>query len=147
MKKSFMISISILSLFGCTGVYYPYEGTKTIRGEGGFIEKGVIIDNIKSDSILHKAQNYKYDNVIFYISGLPLDKKCTLIGYIADKDYFSIAKKIIKLNGNTATKSSVSFPVKFDNNSGTLGAVGSTEDWYNGYGQKVAKGYNIFECK
>jgi len=148
MKNKFIFTIMSLVLFGCvTPVYYPYEGNKTVVGEGGFVESVIPSDFVKNNFFFSKRPDYKYDHFAFYMSGLPSDKKCTLIGYVADKDYLSIAKFALELDGNAATKSSVSFPVKFSNSSGVLGAVGSTDDWYNGYGEKVAKGYNIFECK
>lgn len=145
MKNSILFLVT-LTLCACTKpVFYPYEGTKTISGNGGFQEGNVKATKL-SNSFFDKKHGYKYDGVTFYHSGLPTGTKCRLIGYFAGSNSQEIAKNTLKLNGNIATKSSVSFPVKFDKDAGFLDGTGNASDWYNSYGDKIAKGYNIFEC-
>ncbi len=149
MKKTIFLVFAI-ALSGCVKpIYVPYDGTQTITGDGGFLDVIVPADNV-GRSVFEKEKDYKYDTVRFYISGLPESKKCTLVGYLAGQSILDTAKIILELDANTATRSSVSLPVKFDNNAGILDAVGSATDWYTVYDGSITKtrtGFNIFECK
>jgi len=149
--KKIISTLPLLVLCACKtqGVFYPYEGNKTIAGEGGFIETVVPVNQIGTHIFAKKA-DYKYDSVAFYKSGLPSGENCKLIGYYADTNMNQIAKFMLNSNANTATKSSVFFPIKFDNDAGFLDGTGNASDWYslyNGSMVQTAKGYNIFECK
>jgi hypothetical protein len=144
--KKLMLILPVMLAACQKPIFFLYEGNKTIVGEGGFVEHYIPASSI-NNSIINKKTEYKYDGVWFYKSGLPTGETCILIGYVADSLTRDVARNALKLGANTATKSTVSFPVKFTNNTGFMDGVGSADDWYNGYGQKSAVGYNIFECK
>lgn len=144
--KKLVFLFSVIILCSCVQpVQYPYTGTKTVTGQGGFLQTFVPAENI-GHSIFEDSHNYKYDGVAFFVSGLPAGEKCTLKGYIAGSNPTQIAKHALKMNANVATKSTVRFPISFETG-GQLDGVGTADDWYNAYGSKVANGYNIFECK
>lgn len=137
---------SIIILCSCVQlVQYPYTGTKTVTGQGGFLQTFIPVKDIRYQTF-EKKYDYEYDGVAFFVSGLPAGEKCTLKGYIAGSNPAEIAKHALKMNANVATKSTVRFPISFETG-GQLDGVGTADDWYNAHGNKVAKGYNIFECK
>ncbi|MGN0917085.1 MAG: hypothetical protein ACI4NZ_02660 [Candidatus Enterousia sp.] len=154
MKKIILILPTMLLCSCVRPVHYPYTGTKTITGEGGFIEKFIPVEHI-GHSIFEKKTDYKYNGVAFFRSGLPMGAKCTLKGYIAEPNLTDVAKSALQQGANVATKSTFKLSKDFDNNGGQLDETWAAGDWYsiydwqwyNWYWFKIAKGYNIFECK
>lgn len=146
MKKIIFI-LPIILLCACqTKIFYPYDGTKTITGDGGFVWTHIPASNL-GKPMFGKTPKYKYDSVAFYESGLPAGAKCTLVGYYAASDIKQFARKMLEMDANVATKSPVILPISFDNNAGILGGTRAASDWYNVDNIKVATGFNIFECK
>ncbi len=146
--RNLIFTFGILILTGCVRtIYNPYDGQKIVVGEGGFVEYIVYADQLNKP-LFSEAPKYKYDMVTFYNSGLPANKKCMLVGYYAGKvDYFSLAQAVLTMEANVATKSRVSLPLRFEDKTSVVNISSDADDWYNGYGDKVMKGYNIFECQ
>lgn len=145
MKNTIAVLFVIL-LSACQTIpFVPYDGHKTITGDGGFVRAYIPASDL-GHSVFSKPTEYKYNEVTFYESGLPAGKKCALVGYYATHDLSSFAKLILELDANVATKSTIHLPVKFDNNAGTLDGSYEARDWHNKYG-KVADGFHIFECE
>lgn len=142
--KIFGVIGSIL-LTGCAQTtVFPYEGSQQINGEGGFLDYRHIIDEETQ-----VENGYKYNQVSIYISGLPIDKKCELIGLIAGPNTEEIIKATLELEGNTLTKSGVSFPIRFENSSGILenSVKPISEIIYTDTFSQLIYRYNAFECK
>lgn len=85
MKKFFILSLFSLSACSSWNAFYPYDGHKTITGNGGFIEAFVPIEEFSS-KIKNEKTKYDYDFVSFYREGLPFEKKCKLLGYFASNE-------------------------------------------------------------
>ena len=149
MKAAIRAILSCMFLAGCIDpVVYPYEGYQTIKGEGGFLDFREIIDkDIQMD------KGYKYNRMDVYLSGLPIGKHCELIGMVASDEMQEVIDLAFELEGNTLTHSGVSFPIKFDNNTGILdnALTPITEARYVFTGNSLIPvfryRYNAFECK
>ena len=142
--KFFTIFICIL-LAGCTETnIFPYEGSQKINGEGGFLDYRYIIDEETQ-----VENGYKYNQVSIYLSGLPLDKSCELIGLITSSSMEEIVNTTLELEGNTLTQSGVSFPLSFENKSGILenSVKPISEIIHTGNFHLPIHRYNAFECK
>lgn len=143
MKKFLLISILFLSACSTT-VFRPYDGDKEIIGEGGFYKYYVSSEDMWID------RDYPNTGVSYYISGLPKNEKCKLLGHISgDNANNIISKTIVKLGGNTATQSAVSFPLKFEKSEGVMsvGSSGYTDVVNTGNLTSIIQGYNVFNCK
>ena len=158
MKKICVVT-SILVLSGCYNEprFYPYEGDISVKGDGGFVEDYISVDDIAPQGLFVKVPDYKYEGVAFFLSGLPKGENCTLYGYMTStrdssfENRQNLARKILEINANTATMSSISAPIQLANGKGTLGngVSGLSSANRNAYGTVVSvnDGYNIFECK
>ncbi len=158
-KYILLLSFSLLCACSQTKIsYYPYVGNKTVDGEGGFLETVIFSEEI-STGFFDEKQEYKYDSVVFFKQGLPEGSKCKLAGYISyGKTWTSsyeqmkeIAKSLLEKNINVATQSTISLPIKFNENDGLLhvGASGNESEIYNAYGDTIGSslGYVLFECE
>ncbi|MBQ1997736.1 MAG: hypothetical protein II238_04785 [Alphaproteobacteria bacterium] len=145
MNKIHLVILANILLTGCIEpTLYPYEGTQTIKGEGGFVYFRELID---SETLADKE--YKYDMVSVYISGLPVDKDCELIGLVVSDNMQELIDLTLELEGNVLTKSGVSFPITFDKNGGILenSLKPTTEIIKSGDFSLPIYRYNAFECK
>lgn len=145
MKKTIILATCALAACNNT-TFIPYTGDKTILGEGGFHTAYI------SSKYVGLDEDYPNAGVAYYKSGLPRGQKCELIGYISDQNLINATKFILKLgHGNTATQSTVSFPLKFENNGGFLDANGSAGSFIvrNSMGTSgtTYHGYNLFHCE
>lgn len=159
LKKYFFMILPFL-IVGCSQtqmVYYPYTGNETVEGKGGFLEMVIYSDEIPQ-GLFEKKQDYKYDKVVFFKQGLPDESRCNLVGYMSYGKTWSstyeylreMTKKLLEIDVNVATQSSISLPITFNDNRGALGvgASGNTSNIYNGYGDTIgsSSGYILFEC-
>lgn len=143
MKKT--IILTTLALTACNNtLFIPYTGDKTIVGEGGFHTEYI------SSKYVGLDKDYPNIGVAYYKSGLPRGQKCELMGYISSPSLVNATKFILKLgHGNTATQSTVSFPLKFENNGGFLDANGGAGSFTvrNSMGGTTYHSYNLFHCE
>lgn len=156
MNKTLIISLLVL-LSGCaTKEFYPYTGNIEVTGEGGFITDIIVLDDIPNHSqFFFGEQQYAQSEVTFFLSGLPENKKCYLLGAIQHSgNKIDMAEFILKLGGNVATKSGVSMPLKLDKDKGVLSnsLEGSTTIYTvnsKEFGSitTIEHVYNVFDCE
>ena len=131
--------------------FYPYDGTKTIKSEGGFLD-GYVSSESLSFSVFEKKQEYKYDINYIYSSGLPQGKTCYLLWHISGSTHQDIEKIAFELGGNVLSRSDVSFPTQFEEGGilqvGMGAGIDQLTSW-TGWGAhtSIIYRYNIFECK
>ena len=149
MKK---LLILCFVLCGCVKPdFYPYYGDVSVIGDGGFVE--YIVEAPKNE--------YKHDHAIFFLSGLPEHKKCSLLGFMTFSKWAStqdilnvMAKEILEMEGNVATRSGISMPLKLDKNKGAFGnGISGDAAYYTEYTPQFGtvtireRDYVIFDCE
>ena len=141
MKKYAVLFVFLLASCAKTSML-PYTGNETVVGNGGFLQTIVTAEE------LWLQDDFPNQAVSFYRSGLPTGETCTLLAYISSQSQRMMAADILKIGGNVATQSTVTFPLKFKNDAGVLDSTGNAGAFQIGNGVKwtTYHGYNIFFC-
>jgi len=147
--KKYISIISIAFLVGCgQTIIHPFEGNKTITGAGGFQKRVISGDSLFTPLFSRPLGG----GVLFYSSGLPVGANCTLLGFAEDTELSRLTRNIIKMGGNVATQSAVSFSIAFNENRNSVlhvsNSAGNTRVHHLGLGvTELHRGYNIFRCE
>ena len=148
MRKSLFLGL-LFFLSACGGTTYnSFVGEKYVVGQGGFVQDQYSAKDVDLE------KTYPNGKVEYWSDGLPVGKRCKLIGYAKDSSKYRLTQEILKRGGNTATQSEVAFPIYFEKNGGALNVhnKGNNEthdtsfrDWK--ISSITYSGYNVFNCK